>query len=240
MDITHPDSPNNVLLQTSNVVKCAMFPSYLRKYYSLRRKRIKQGEHRNVTFCVAPDFIGVELNQKTTFYKANFPDAKGDDSAARSYCALKKYFLEMHDTRQADFFAKLELQEERLLQPFSSQRLNRSRKILYNLYWALSDYGYSVWRPLGCLFLMNIIAFICYMVFSGYEPCVFECNRTVDLFRYVLQAIPFMGSVEADNPVSKALENSGWALTILFFHKLLTIIFLFLIGLALRNMFRMK
>ncbi len=199
------------------------------------------GHH--VRFNKAPKFHGCELHQDTTFDGAEFPPASGSDEAARAYRTLKLAFSKQQALREEQRFFKLEMEEEAL----------RERGLKRGLFWAykhFSDYGFSVWRPLCWALGVSAVMAMLYGVSSMLGNCllanVATCHFAPQWLTFsLLQTLPVPGvdkmAIEA---AGKFLPDDGWwgvgVSVLVILHKAVVIVALFLAGLALRNLFRLK
>jgi hypothetical protein len=195
----------------------------------------------SVIFFKPPNFHGCELNQDTSFEGVVFPAPTGSEEAARAYRTLKLAFSKQQASREENRFFILEMDEEakaaRWLQkefPFIG------RKILFVIYKRLSNYGTSFWKPTVAL-LSIWLTFAC--VYTSYDASlcfVFDknCELQIGWLQYSLvQSLPLPGL----DPSKSALNPEKLipvALQVL--HKSLSLGTLFLIGLALRNLFKLK
>lgn len=220
------------------------------------------------SFCVPPSFHGCELHQDTSFEGAKFPAPTGREEAARAYRTLKLAFSKQQAVREEQRFFRLEMAEETMgyrnkakqaLQEF--KLLTGLREgftwilckayavlregftwILYKAYSVLSDYGFSVARPLVLMVAAWLVFATIYGHSSGQEVCwvwYAGCELRGDWLGYSLrQALPIFGFDKPDHPTSLAMKDVavGW----LFLHKTISLAALFLIGLALRNLFKLK
>ncbi|MDC7703833.1 hypothetical protein [Vogesella indigofera] len=190
-----------------------------------------------------PEFHGCELHQDTTFDGAKFPPASGNDEAARAYRTLKLAFNKQLALREEQRFFKLEMEEEAL----------REQGLKHWLFWAykhFSDYGFSVWLPLRWALCVSALMAMLYGVLSVLGNClladVATCHFAPQWLTFsLLQTLPApgmdkMAMVAAD----KFLPDDGWwglgVSVLVIFHKAVVIAALFLVGLALRNLFRLK
>ena len=211
---------------------------------------ILNGQHFHTTFGQAPVFHGCELPQNTSFGDAIFPPASGSEEATRAYRTLKLAFSKQQAVREEQRFFRLEMSEERI------GYWNRAKRALHNLnlllgfregfiwffhmaYSVLSDYGSSVIRPLLLLVGTGLIFASIYGSYSsGVSVCALwqdGCNWQGDWVNFSLQqALPLPGFDKLD----LAIKNVSvvW----LFLHKTISLAALFLLGLALRNLFKLK
>lgn len=205
-----------------------------------------------VFFRVAPKFFGCELHQDTSFEGAEFPKPTGsnDKEAARSYRTLKLAFSKQQAIREEQRFFRLEMAEEtmgyrnktkqalRQFEPLTGLREGFTW-ILYKAYSVLSDYGFSVARPLVLLVAAWLVFAAIYgSHLNGQTICIVwqaGCELQVNWLNFSLQqALPLPGFDKLDHPIKGVAV--GW----LFLHKTISLAALFLIGLALRNLFKLK
>lgn len=197
----------------------------------------------HVLFGKAPKFHGCELHQDTTFDRAEFPPATGSDEAARAYRTLKLAFSKQQALREEQRFFRLEMEEEAL----------REQGLKRRLFWAykhFSDYGFSVWRPLCWALGASAVMAMLYGVLSVLGNClladVATCHFAPDWLTFsLLQTLPAPGMDKmAMAAADKFLPDDGWwglgVSVLVIFHKAVVIAALFLVGLALRNLFRLK
>ncbi len=118
-------------------------------------------------------------------------------------------------------------------------------RLLFKLYAALSNFGFSVARPGALFFTALLMAAMAYASQAGLTSCgdqAVACSMTGSLIQFTLgHALP--GFEKFAEPATKALfgEQLGvWTVLTLLLHKAVSVLALFLIGLALRNLFKMK
>jgi hypothetical protein len=191
-------------------------------------------------FSVAPSFYGCKLHQATSFWHAKFPLAQGNEEAAKAYRTLKLAFAQQQDIREEQRFFKLEMEEE-------AARETGWRRWLYRSYRELSDFGFSVGRPMILLFATSMLAALIYGWQAG---LVFDSanTHTAALIHFSLaSAIPGLeklaepAALRLFGEVSKGIANYSLPTVLtLLTHKAISLLALFLIGLALRNLFKMK
>jgi hypothetical protein len=113
----------------------------------------------------------------------------------------------------------------------------------------LSDYGASVRRPIFWFFVCVIAFAAMYAGFSDSATVwmpgrAFDGPQTLRWITYsFVNSLPLGGLDDASRELRKVLfppEVSPWLSIVLVFHKVLSLLFLFLVGLALRNIFKMK
>ncbi|NQY81901.1 MAG: hypothetical protein HRT36_02420 [Alphaproteobacteria bacterium] len=153
---------------------------------------------------------------------------KFDDSDDASRLRRLKEISEQNkDHGKALEFNALELQGERHYDNNKSWH----GLFLESCFRIFSNYGRSVFRPL--LFLI-VLWFVCGSVY-----CYFTGNIQSPLAFSARQMFPLIASLrEAD--FSEVYQNFDWCIKIMmFFQSILAFMLIFLVGLALRNRFRL-
>lgn len=186
----------------------------------------------HTTFGAAPKFHGCELHQDTSFEGAVFPSATGSEEAARAYRTLKLAFSKQQSIREEQRFFRLEMEEETL-------RETGLKRWLFKAYKTFSDYGFSVTRPLLLLIAAWLVFAQIYGSYSDIQTiCLLGqagCDLQGDWLSFSFQqALPLPGFEKLDHAIQGV--SVGW----LFLHKTISLAALFLIGLALRNLFKLK
>ena len=205
---------------------------------------------RFVIFHKTPNFHGCELHQDTSFEGAKFPTPSGSEEAARSYRTLKLAFSKQQAVREEQRFFRLEMVEETMgYRNKSKQALQQFKFLtvlregftwgLYMAYSGLSDYGLSVARPLVLLVVAWLVFASIYGSYSsGQSVCMMwqaGCDLQTDWLSFSLQqSLPLHGFEKLEHTIKGVAV--GW----LFLHKTISLAALFLIGLALRNLFKLK
>ncbi len=204
-----------------------------------------------VRFCSVPKFHGCEFHQDTSFDRAVFPDPTGNEKAARAYRTLKLAFSEQQALRQEQRFFRLEMEEERIGHWLNFWRALKSFKpaiaiqeiwvwFLHKLYELPSKYGLSVVRPT----LLLVVSWLLFaQIYGSYldtgTSCLSSlttCELKTDWLGFSWhQALPLTGLNKPDEVSIKKIP-----LILLTFHKAISLAALFLIGLALRNLFKLK
>jgi len=203
-----------------------------------------------VKFASVPKFHGCEFHQDTSFEDALFPGPSGNDKAARAYRAIKLAFSKLQAIREEQRFFRLEMDEEKeghrikgrdaikKALPYMALR-EGGTWILYWLYKQASDYGFSVTKPFLVLVMLWLLFAQIYGSYTGVERCYdiwrAHCEIQGGWLSYSLQqALPLPGF----NKLKPAID--GVSVAWVAFHKTLSIAAVFLIGLALRNLFKLK
>ncbi len=202
-----------------------------------------------VRFDKVPLFHDCELHQDTEFEEDSFPAVpEGTTTAARGYRTLKLAMSTHQATREEQFFFRQEMKEERVVLWRSARRNLRMRASLYFLYDLLSEYGGSVRRPaIGFVAAWILFAGL-YALSSSATPWLpgraFDGARTADWLMYsFVNSLPLSGLDETSRELRAVLFHASparWLPGLLVIHKVISLLFLFLVGLALRNLFKLK
>lgn len=190
------------------------------------------------SFGGVPNFHGCTLHQNTSFYKTGF-SAPSSVRAARAYRTLKLASAQQHAFHEEQRFFKLEMQAEAGIAEYP-------KRLMYQLYEALSDYGSSLLRP-------TIFWILCLLIFAfgygylglSFSPHNIDYPVTVQWIKFsLLNAIPLPGFAETMGLLrTKLFPDVSIELIVIILeilHKTFSLLAFFLIGLALRNLFKMK
>jgi hypothetical protein len=195
-----------------------------------------------VHFLAAPLFHGCELHQDTSFDSAAFPSPEGyDDAAARAYRTLKLAFSKQQAIREEQRFFGLEMEEE-------TKRATGLKRWLFEQYKRFSDYGFSITRPLQYGGLAVLVLTAAYGLLSWLGQCVLgsACAFAPQWLEFsLLNTLPLPGLDKSAALASTAFWPDGalWSLALsilVMLHKTISLAALFLVGLALRNLFKLK
>lgn len=191
-------------------------------------------------FLGVPDFHGCKLHQDTSFEQAEFL-APSSAEAARAFRTLKLAMAQQQATREEQAFFRREMDAEAEVSSVAIRRL-------FKLYKNLSNYGFSLTRPL--VFWLAALVF-----FGGVHGLLadwhsahreIDWQRTLQCAQYVLfNALPLPGFDKLQSELRTTLFGPGEgmvlaAIVIDILHKTCVLLSAFLIGLALRNLFKMK
>jgi uncharacterized protein YjbI with pentapeptide repeats len=205
----------------------------------------------NTIFFQVPEFINVKLNPKIDMHTAVFP-AVGQKNGADLYRVLKNCFAEQKNTRQELRFFRREMREEIHVSSKGHSRWLRAYQIS-------SDYGFSVCRPLIGLLALYVISLAVSLFLAQINGLAinasFSSNRSyvefVDwgmTFKYIGfsigNALPFFSGGKFDSNLLCELFGTGAVPEIVkliaLVQQCLSLVFWFLIGLAIRNKFKLK
>jgi hypothetical protein len=167
--------------------------------------------------------------------------------AERAYRTLKLAMSKHQATREEQLFFKLEMKAEA-----HALRWGQRRQFRWGLFWLyeqFADYGFSVARPFlgfvgSYLIFLLLYALLHSPVASEDTAWVWDGTHASELVRYALAQMPLPGlegtaqSFEGDlfpAPYQRIVLS-----VVVIMHKLAVLLFLFLIGLGLRNTFKMK
>lgn len=184
------------------------------------------------SFDIIPDFRRTTLSAHFTFSNMFLnQNSSGDPIAADKLRRLKELAIASKDhERELAFFAD-ELRATRINHKFGP------RYISY-LYEYCSDFGRSILRPFIGLLVTWLLFGIGYFLASTNPPN----NLTEGLTLSAATLVPFVAASRATMADAREAlfwpEASGWVNTAAFIEGFIGIIFIFLIGLALRNRFR--
>lgn len=192
-------------------------------------------------FREAPRFHGCTLHQDTVFDGAEFDDISSAE-AGRAYRTLKLAMGKQRAVREEQRFFRLEMQAE-------TRRAPLATRMLFEFYSWSSDYGFSIRRPFFMWVSLTLALFVPYGLLCGAPAHRFDAidwSRTLSLIRYVLiNAAPLPGFDELQEGLREELfGTNGVTLFAVFLmdigHKIAAVVLIFLLGLAIRNLFKIK
>lgn len=195
-------------------------------------------------------------------------DPVENDIAARAYRTLKLAFSQHQAIREEQRFFRLEMAEETAKLTSTRQQTSRKKQFsflrllketknishytricLFFSYKCFSNYGFSFGRPMLLLFFALLVFLGVYTWLAVLTPCLLthaDCQIHYDLIQFtLLQTLPLPGLDKwSDGLRSELFSKGGWksvAFTAaLMIHKAISLLAVFLFGLALRNLFKMK
>jgi hypothetical protein len=198
-----------------------------------------------------PEFFNTELPNETDFEHATYgPITRANAVVAEpAYRTLKLKMSELqHHRAEMMFFAK-EMRARRFNEP------NTFLRTLYRLYGLFSDFGESVVRPAIGWMVVGLIFFFLYSIATEgrtLRACLPDLACTFKIGRFLKRLeltgaglIPFFD-------VTKQLTNHalvglvgvnrspGYILVLQVLELIGSLLFLFLLGLGIRNLFRLK
>ncbi|WP_428554391.1 pentapeptide repeat-containing protein [Pseudomonas edaphica] len=193
-------------------------------------------------FKHTPVFFGCTLHQDMSFKDVKFPQTTGENSRIRIYRNLRLSFSQLQAAQEEQHFFQLEMAENR-------HSLTGQRRWLFYAYELLSNYGSSLSRP-AIAYLLSVIFFSCaYAALSWATHCLPDSQQCsfnlAGIEFFLLQAIPLPGLEKMADPIRSILiANDGiislLATILMILQKSVSLLLIFFIGLALRNMFRIK
>ncbi len=204
------------------------------------------------TFHRAPDFHGCLFHQSIDLHYTNFVQEYGEE-AAICYRTLRMTMEQIKAVREEQRFFRMEMHAERTTQ-------QGWRNFFSTFYWLLSDFGLSPIRP---LILTGVMAMIFTILHNGlstfgwssdlYNGCHSAIKSDPNLHRqyiarYVItNAIPLPGTEKTQEFLRNRLFDEckrPWVMTVAsileLMHRATSLVALFLLGLSLRNLFKMK
>lgn len=187
-----------------------------------------------------PIFQSASIPQGAMLTNTIFPKPNGTENFAASYRTLKLAFAQQQATREEQHFFRLEMQEE-------AAREQGWRRWLYRAYRELSDFGFSVGRPMILFLATTVLAALIYGWQAGLEFDLTNTHTSALIQFSLASAIPGLeklaepAALRLFGEVSKGIANYSLPTVLtLLAHKAVSLLALFLIGLALRNLFKMK
>ncbi|KTC21685.1 hypothetical protein AO391_26045 [Pseudomonas marginalis ICMP 9505] len=196
----------------------------------------------NATFEKPPVFFGCTLHQDMSFKYVTFPPATGKDFHIRTYRNLRLSFSQLQAPQEEQHFFQLEMAE-------IAHGLKGAKRWLFYIYEKLSNYGSSISKPL-LAYLISFVLFSCaYAALSWATHCLPDSQKCsfnmAGIEFFFLQAIPLPGLEKMADPIRSAIiANSGLislaATILIILQKSISLLLIFLVGLALRNTFRIK
>jgi hypothetical protein len=198
-----------------------------------------------------PNFHGCELHQDTDFrdtmFRDDFDAIQGPD-AARAYRTLKLAMEKAKATREEQQFFRLEMRAEHPGMRFWPRTIS-------SIYAAVSDYGFSLRRPVIALLGAAVLTGLIHGALANAEASKwqallpsadFDPDRTLQWLRYVaINTLPVPGFDKTQMELRDALFGKDGAVVSIamaleMLHKIVSLGCAFLLGLALRNLFKMK
>lgn len=226
----------------------------------------KNSENQAVIFGQPPLFHNAQMHSDTSFDGVDWPKTQNTDRAIRAYSVLKLAFSKVQNTRYERLFFQLEMDEEMHKAPpimgwvrGTPSRTNASGDIgnllpkeFYKAYRFFTGYGTSVARPLYlilCFVLVYSSLIFIYATYNGWSEWVgwnnIDWKMTTKLItRPFVNAFPFLG-LQSDSVEELFTPTKTTYWTLVFgivggLQKFFSLVGWFLIGLALRNQFKMK
>jgi hypothetical protein len=217
----------------------AMFLSFL-TFLNARFKTITAFDNADFRTNV-PDFRGATMHEGTEWHGAIWPTPPPDSESAQNqvyaYERLKQEMERLKKHEDEQLFFRKELRARR-----GTESLLSAARLLNFLYWVLSDYGQSIGRPLIWLFgLFTIGGAVFYAMNPNMPSAALRLEAVPHAaalsFGYIFPFIPITHEIISAIPVA----GLSWAEKIVgVAQSVLGTPLLFLLGLALRNRFRMR
>lgn len=203
-------------------------------------------EYKSTEFNIVPLFHNCVLHQDTTFEDAIFPEPRREDETdARAYNTLRLAMNKNQHLLAEKKFTRYVLESERVL-------TKGSEYFFFTVYKVISNYGYSILKPFFYLLIFPILlAGIGYSLIESKEICFIKMNHCTFDKTLFLNGMKFSFLQEVPLGLDKTSEifmrdyfpnskSSFRLLILLLFQKTIALIGWFLIGLAIRNLFRIK
>lgn len=194
------------------------------------------------SFAVPPIFHNADIHPATSFEEVVFTST-GQPGALRAYCTLKQVFSKQQVVREEQRFFRLEMKEEAL-------RERGLKRLLFRAYETFADYGFSITRPLKYGSLGVLVLTLVYGFLSWAGQCGFSvgagCSFAPQWIEFsLLQTLPLPGLEKLSETARGEFWPVGlwWGVVLsllVIIHKTLSLAALFLVGLALRNLFKFK
>jgi hypothetical protein len=196
---------------------------------------------KKAVFQIAPRFHNTDLHPGTTFSPAHefprlFPDIKSTD-APEAYRTLKVAMLKHHALSEEQGFFRLEMRA-------AAERQTAWRRAAYLLYEWSSDYGQSVRLPL-VWFLSSTVGFgLIYSLLAQKGWGAWHPQLTALTLYGAVPLAAALRWTEISGQASEPLFPTGWPLLFaqifIVVQSILSAVLLFLVGLGLRNMFKIR
>ena len=186
---------------------------------------------------MVPDFRGAKLHEASEWHGVRWPSAPRDKESAQeqvyAYERLKQEMERLKKHEDEQFFFRKELRARRVLVPLWSVA-----RLLNYLYEALSDYGQSTSKPL----LWLCVLFLLVSAVFAWAPCITGTSMTIPdaaslSFASIFAIFPLPKGIMAPDVFATL---SSLAKIILVVEAFFGTLLLFLLGVALRNRFRMR
>ena len=198
-------------------------------------------------FLMVPLFHNSELHQDTTFEGAKFPNPNGiDETDVRAYNTLRLAMSKNQHLIAEKMFSRYVLDAESAVAP-------NNERYFYSIYKLVSNYGFSTIRPVVAIFVIMIISAFTYaLIESRDELCMIFMNTGCEIefqllfksFQFsFLQSLP-LGITTTSEQIKELYfpySKDEFLFTfVIIMQKIFSFIGWFLIGLAIRNLFKIK
>ena len=184
---------------------------------------------------IPPKFFQRNMHQDCSFslQTGNWPEVTADNAEEGKgiYARLRRIMNDLHKPDDEHFFFRREMECKALLE-------NSFDKAFIKGYGMVSDYGYSVMRPIACLSLNVAFGWV---TMSAYLEKITGTAHPIaeGLGLSIANTFPFLGFIRRfHGDVYKDAPN--WIEVIAGTQSILGVILLFFLGLGLRNRFRLK
>lgn len=193
-------------------------------------------------FKLPPNFVSTQfgdlggtIDADTLIDKANFSEIQhnGEDYAIRTWKVLQNFYSATGNSDGVRKFFELELKEKtkKKTEKFADKLEKYTEIFITHLYGIISGYGYSIFRPF--LGLLIIFTFYC----SIYDTII-AINKISPIDLSSTYYIGISGSEIVAQKLSSQLSNFEYYANT--FTKLLSLVLWFLLGLGVRNKYKIK
>ena len=187
----------------------------------------------------APMMHSCELYQDARFsYEPRgWPEPQSDtaEDDKSSYARLRQLMNELHRPDEEYFFLRREMRCKALLdEPWE--------RIWTQLYGVVSDYGYSVWRPILALLVVVTVGWLLIVAAFAWNAVLADGTRTgwEALGLSFANTFSFLGFSRLYFGADYVALLPAWMKVLGALQTILGVIFLFFLGLGLRNRFRLR
>ncbi len=188
---------------------------------------------------VVPKFYQREMHQDTSFTakRENWPEVTAEtaEESKRAYTRLRQIMLELEKPDDAQFFFRQEMR--------CKGKLETGLARLANLgFGAISDYGYSLSRPLYALAGIWLVPALIYMVYFGWMCGMHgtQCHAPLAPFGLSFANLFSFFGLNRLYFTDLLKDGPGWLQALAGFETVSGFVLLFFLGLGLRNHFRLK
>ncbi len=191
-----------------------------------------------------PEFHAADLYDGTVFPvpdrpEENWPSQSGEgvmpaDAQKRAYSRLRLFFAKTQQIDEEQFFHRQEMRCKRAM-------AKGGTRVLYSLYALLSDYGISIWRPLAAMGVLVVFGAALFSLHTGMQGTPPAGSTFWQGMGWSLaNALPFTGFGRTYFGAGFYQALPTWLKIYAGAQTLAAIPLLFLLGLGLRNTFRLR
>jgi len=192
-------------------------------------------------FEYPPLFHKADIHQDTSFYQARYTKKDGSENCIRAWRTLKLAMNKIHDHENELLYFTYELDAKRAILKIENKLLSWINWFLISCYKKSSNYGTNILIPLGWLILLF---FIFAFLYSSFWIC--KCN--LSNYEYYSRGLQLsFANILPFSPISKGIMSSILGNDVHFglqfvttLQNIISIILLFLIGLAFKHKLSIK